>query len=118
MPLIEECVKRNLSTILSSFKDQSEDRRRESRNDDEVERQDRRLGDLRREEKREKKVRSLGVGRVRTQPATPSLAKQLSAALDDWDMGEEAEGEGGETSDLFKRIDDKMTTLNDYKRGT
>jgi len=115
MPLIEECVKRNLSTILSSFKDQSEDRRRESRNDDEVERQDRRLGDLRREEKREKKVRSLGVGRVRTQPATPSLAKQLNAALDDWEMGEEAEG--GETSDLFKRIDDKMTTLNDYKRG-
>ena len=118
MPLIEECVKRNLSTILSSFKDQSEERRRESRNDDEVERQDRRLGDLRREEKREKKVKSLGVGRVRTQPATPSLAKQLNAALDDWKMGEEAEGEGEETSDLFKRIDDKMTTLSDYKRGT
>ena len=116
MPLIEECVKRNLSTILSSFKDQSDERRRESRNDVEVERQDRRVGDLRREEKREKKVRSLGVGRVRTQPATPSLAKQLNATLDDWEMGEEAEG--GETSDLFKRIDDKMTTLNDYKRGT
>ena len=116
MPLIEECVKRNLSTILSSFKDQSEERRRESRNDYEVERQDRRLGDLRREEKREKKVKSLGVGRVRTQPATPSLAKQLNAALDDWEMGEEAESE--ETSDLFKRIDDKMTTLSDYKRGT
>ena len=117
MPLIEECVKRNLSTILSSFKDQSEERRRESRNYDEVERQDReRDRDLRREEKREKKVKSLGVGRVRTQPATPSMAKQLNAALDDWDMSEGAEGE--ETSDLFKRIDDKMTTLNDYKRGT
>ena len=105
MPLIEECVKRNLSTILASFKDQSDERRsvEEGRGREE-----------RREEKR--KVRSVGGGggRARTRPGSVGLAKQLSSALDDWDMGGEA-GEG--TSDLFKRIDDNMTTLEDYKRG-
>ena len=112
MPLIEECVKRNLSTILASLKDQSDGRRLVNRVEE------------RREEKRERKVRNGGGGRIlpsagggvrmRSRPGTAGLAKQLSAALDDWGMG----GEAGEaTSDRFKRIDDKMTQLDDYKRG-
>merc|ERR1712080_128876 len=73
--------------------------------------------------KRERKVRNGGGGRIlppagggvrtRSRPGTAGLAKQLSAALDDWDMGGEA---GESTSDRFKRIDDKMTQLDDYKR--
>ena len=52
---------------------------------------------------------------MRSRPGTADLAKQLSSALDDWGMDEETAGEG--TSDLFKRIDDKMTLLDDYTRG-
>ena len=52
---------------------------------------------------------------MRSRPGTGDLAKQLSTALDDWGMDEETAGEG--TSDLFKRIDDKMTLLDDYTRG-
>ena len=52
---------------------------------------------------------------MRSRPGTGDLAKQLSSALDDWGMDEETAGEG--TSDLFKRIDDKMTLLDDYTRG-
>ena len=108
MPLIEECVKRNLSTILASFKDQSDERRPVNR-----------VEEGRLQERRERKllVRNSQVGggsRGRSRPGTGGLAKQLSSALDDWGMGGEA-GEG--TSDLFKRIDDKMTMLDDYKRG-
>ena len=112
MPLIEECVKRNLSTILASFKDQSDERRLVKR------------VEQRREEKRERKLRNGGGGRIappasgggrmRGRPGPVGLAKQLSAALDDWDMGGEV-GEG--TLERFKRIDDKMTQLDDYKRG-
>ena len=110
MPLIEECVKRNLSTILSSFKDQSDERRLVNRVEEG------RVQD-RREEKR--KLRNQGGGggggrgRMRSRPGTTALTKHLSSALDDWGMDEEA-GEG--TAELFKRIDDNMTMLDDYKK--
>ena len=105
MPLIEECVKRNLSTILASFKDQSDERRLVNR-----------VEEGRGQERREREGRNGGGsgGRTRSRPASAGLAKQLSTALDDWGMGGEA-GEG--TSDFFKRIDDKMTMMDDYKRG-
>ena len=110
MPLIEECVKRNLSTILASFKDQSDERRQVNR-----------VEEGRLQERRERKLvvrngQAGGGSRGRSRPGTGGLAKQLSLALDDWDMdGVAGDGEG--TSDLFKRIDDKMTMLDDYKRG-
>ena len=102
-------MKRNLSTILSSFKDQSDERRLVNRVEEG------RVQD-RREEKR--KLRNQGGGgggggRMRSRPGTTALTKQLSSALDDWGMDEEAE-EG--TAELFKRIDDNMTMLDDYKK--
>lgn len=109
MPLIEECVKRNLSTILASFKDQSDERRQVNR-----------VEEGRLQERRERKLvvrngQAGGGSRGRSRPGTGGLAKQLSSALDDWGMdGVAGDGEG--TSDLFKRIDDKMTMLDDYKR--
>ena len=115
MPLIEECVKRNLSTILASFNEQTDERRKLVN----------RVEEGRGHERR--KLRSGGGsagsggsgsgpgGKMRSRPGTTDLAKQLSTALDDWGMDEETAGEG--TSDLFKRIDDKMTLLDDYTRG-
>ena len=123
MPLIEECVKRNLSTILASFNEQTDERRKLVN----------RVEEGRGHERR--KLRTGGGsagsgpgglggpggpgsgsgGRMRSRPGTADLAKQLSSALDDWGMDEEAAGEG--TSNLFKRIDDKMTLLDDYTRG-
>ena len=129
MPLIEECVKRNLSTILASFNEQTDERRKLVN----------RVEEGRGHERRKLRTgggsagsgpggpggpRGLGgsggpgsgsAGRMRSRPGTGDLAKQLSTTLDDWGMGEEVAGEG--TSDLFKRIDDKMTLLDDYTRG-
>ena len=99
-------MKRNLSTILASFKDQSDERRPVNR-----------VEEGRRERKLVVRNGQAGGGsRGRSRPGTGGLAKQLSSALDDWGMdGVAGDGEG--TSDLFKRIDDKMTMLDDYKRG-
>ena len=100
-------MKRNLSTILSSFKDQSDERRLVNRVEEG------RVQDRREEKRKLRNQGGGGGGRMRSRPGTTALTKQLSSALDDWGMDEEA-GEG--TAELFKRIDDNMTMLDDYKK--
>ena len=89
MPLIEECVRRNISTLLTSTKSRKEEQE---------------------EPVKQEAVRPsvrLGPGVRRTCGGSPQLAGELEACLGEW--GEE---QGRLGRDIFSRA--RPTTLADY----